>query len=417
MKRVLIITVGRGTRPDVDITRPLARSIKDSNPDFVSFVTSRNTEPLVEKIIEQLEKKGLNYHSRYDITVLQNHEDVQMVLRDTNKLIASLEEKGYATRGITVDFTTGTKAMSAGVVLSAVNNACSTLKYITGPRRNGIVIDGQERFISIPIETMFYLHQLKLAQELIRHYRFDSASAILKEIDSRQLENYEKKKLKDLRILSSAYSYWDKFDHKRFVQEYGKVHNELSPELEDFKIKDSSTLIYLEEISQAKENKEFIPYIIADLYNNALRRMEEEKYDDALARLYRLTEMLAQWKLQKKYQIQSDNIDVNLLPDSMRATLLQSKTMEDKEEPLRFSLRKCYTLLAEKGDPLGISFCQNARLQSLLDERNLSILAHGMKPITPRICHHLKEELLPLLKTEITDFQQLTDKLKFPWSA
>jgi len=417
MKRVLIMTVGRGTRPDVDITRPLAKSIENSNPDFVSFVTSQETEPLVEKIIEQLEKKGLDYRNRYHITIVQNHEDVEMVLRDTNKLIASLKEMEYPTEGITVDFTTGTKAMSAGVVLSAVNNACSALKYITGPRRNGIVIDGQERFIAIPIDTMFYLNQLKLAQELIRHYRFDSASAILKEIDSRQLEDYEQKKLKDLHILSSAYSYWDKFDHKRFLQEYKKVHDELSPELEDFKIKELSTFQHLEKISQAIESKEFISSIIADLYNNACRRMEEEKYDDALARLYRLTEMIAQWKLQSQYHIQADNIDIDLLPESMQATLIQNKALQEKKEPLRFSLQKCYTLLAEKGDPLGLSFCQNKRLESLLNERNFSILAHGLKPITPRICNHLKEELLPLLEGEIPDFQQLADILKFPWSA
>jgi len=42
-----------------------------------------------------------------------------------------------------------------------------------------------------------------------------------------------------------------------------------------------------------RENGKPEPYYVADLINNAERRAEESKYDDAVARLYRTMELIA----------------------------------------------------------------------------------------------------------------------------
>ena len=50
-------------------------------------------------------------------------------------------------------------------------------------------------------------------------------------------------------------------------------------------------------------------YILASLINNSIRRSEEYKFDDAIARLYRSFELIAQIRL-TSYNIKSSDIDL-----------------------------------------------------------------------------------------------------------
>ncbi len=105
--------------------------------------------------------------------------------------------------------------------------------------------------------------------------------------------------------------------------------------------------------------------MVVDLINNARRQIEEGKYDDALARLYRACEMLAQLRLLQK-GINSSDVDLN----------------NDKvPKKSKGWLAKSYQLLDEMGDELGQRYTSDRKLQAILNERNYSILAHGCKPI------------------------------------
>ena len=50
-------------------------------------------------------------------------------------------------------------------------------------------------------------------------------------------------------------------------------------------------------ISNGNLKIENLHYYLSDLLNNAQRRIKEQKYDDAVARLYRITELIAQINL------------------------------------------------------------------------------------------------------------------------
>jgi len=58
-----------------------------------------------------------------------------------------------------------------------------------------------------------------------------------------------------------------------------------------------------------RENYENYDLLIADILNNARRRMKEGKYDDAMARLYRTVELIAQYRLKMKYEIDTSDVD------------------------------------------------------------------------------------------------------------
>jgi CRISPR-associated protein (TIGR02710 family) len=410
MKRALIITVGTGTRPDVDITRPLIKTIKDSNPDFVGFIVSKESQPNAIKIIEDTRLSS----ERYEISLLESEDDLQKIFQTVNRLIRSIQARGFCPDDIVLDYTSGTKAMTGGAVLSAIHFSCGSLKYISGQRRGGIVIDDTEKFISFSPKAIFSHSELNLAKEFILEMRFESALRILSNINPYLLDDYEKTLREDLNNIALAYSSWDKFDHRRFKGYYEKVDFSRK-ETERFKVERTIPLRLIE-VSQAIENGRITEWVLADLFNNARRRLDEGKYDDALGRLYRLTEMLAQWRLKARYDIDTGNVVLDKIKDLSPAKRDQYESLRDqKDGKIKLGMVKSYELLCDLHDPLGSAFKNNKRLQGVLSERHKSILAHGTKPITKEACDRLIKEVRNIIAEFIPDFNHKIDLLDFPW--
>mgnify|MGYP005868764147 FL=1 len=58
--------------------------------------------------------------------------------------------------------------------------------------------------------------------------------------------------------------------------------------------------------------------LIIELLQNAGRRIDEEKYDDAVARLYRTSELIGQTILRECYGLDSSDIDVNKIKELLK---------------------------------------------------------------------------------------------------
>jgi hypothetical protein len=72
-------------------------------------------------------------------------------------------------------------------------------------------------------------------------------------------------------------------------------------------------------------------------------------------------------------------------------------------------------LLADLGVSTGDQYLKDGKLKALLNKRNFSILAHGMKPISREECHGLFACIESLICTRITNFRTLIKELDFPW--
>jgi CRISPR-associated protein (TIGR02710 family) len=153
--------------------------------------------------------------------------------------------------------------------------------------------------------------------------------------------------------------------------------------------------------------------VLADIFNNARRRFDEGKYDDALSRLYRMTEMIAQWELSRPpMEIQTSDVDLNRIPPSRRNYY---EGLREKDGKIRLGLQKSYELLAQLGVSTGDQFLQDSKFKALLNKRNFSILAHGMRPISKEECHSLFECVESLICGRIGNFLNLARELDFPW--
>ena len=410
LKRALIITVGTGTRHDVDIVRPLTKTVRDSRPDYTVFVATQDSREHGKRIAAIL---GLD-SSAYSIEIVEQFDDVESVFIEMSKIIRQVVSRGYSPEDIQVDFTSGTKAMSAGAVLAAIYQNCASLKYITGERERGVVKDGTERFVSLCPHAVFAVYEIKTAIELVKKLRFQPAIELLDNINPKLLAPEDIELLASVKAVAQAYDFWDRFEHIKFTGSIKKVKWRF-PELQIFQVGDPvrETVHRIGETLKA-EKAVINEDVLLDLFNNAERRAMEGRYDDAVARLYRLTEMLAQYVLNSRYQIDTGNVDIKKTPTEMHKRLEAHRDTSDGNK-VKIGLRVSYELLEAWGEKIGKKYGENNRIKHLLNERNNSLLAHGNKPVTHGLYLKLKQEVVDLVKVEIDDLEARARNLNFPW--
>ncbi|MDI6793613.1 MAG: TIGR02710 family CRISPR-associated CARF protein, partial [bacterium] len=148
---------------------------------------------------------------------------------------------------------------------------------------------------------------------------------------------------------------------------------------------------------------------LADLFANAARRAEEGKFDDAVARLYRAVELLAQFFLARK-GIDAGDIDLESLPLNLREKYSQ---MKDPKGKIKIAQERGYILLEEMGEELGQAFLESKRLRNALKSRNDSILAHGLTPISSDDYQKLAEEVTKLAFVFLPALEKLKTEAEF----
>ena len=113
-----------------------------------------------------------------------------------------------------------------------------------------------------------------------------------------------------------------------------------------------------------------------------MRRADEYKYDDAIARLYRAFELIAQIRL-NTYGLNSSDLDVNvLLEKNVSEEFINDLEKTRVDGKIRIGLIKDFEVLAELGDDLGKYFIENRnKINNLTIKRNNSILAHGLESL------------------------------------
>lgn len=164
-------------------------------------------------------------------------------------------------------------------------------------------------------------------------------------------------------------------------------------------------------IGKALGEQKPVDLAVIDLINNARRRMEEGKFDDATARLYRACELLEQWRLHEKFGIDTRDVDPAKVPEQSRKWLEGCRDRHD--DVVRIGCARGYQLLTDFGDELGPRY---GDLKGKLKARNDSILAHGLTPVSGEACRSLLEVVESLARDVVPDYAAKTALLRFPWS-
>jgi CRISPR-associated protein (TIGR02710 family) len=392
MSRVMIVTVGGS--PD-----PLIQSIREHLPEKVYFIASHESVPQIGRVIAGLERRP-----EHQTVMVEDPEDLLNVYRKCVEGVKRIRGKE-----VLIDYTGGTKSMSAGVVLYGVVHGCG-FAYVGGRKRNkeglGVVETGSERIV--PQENPFEFFAIREKERgvyLFNHYQFEWAvrefgSALEKVQDPR-----EKRLITTMKEVAEAYHAWDLFEKDYDGVLVGKKLADAKRTLEilsDIRGKEYSERVEALENNiaffEAKTRRGSNVERIADTFLNAERRGEEGKYDDGVARLYRCIEMVSQYRLKCVFDIDTSDVDIEKLPEGLR---LKYERLRGRNEKIKIGLATGYELLKDLGDDVGRWYLDSEdgkRLQNLLTSRNNSILAHGVTPVGKRVFNDLLTQTRTFLR-------------------
>lgn len=400
----MLISVGTG--PSVE--HGIARSIRTHNPDrVIYFVTdqSRSTCSLIENLLGH---PGL----RSEQALVPDADDPDSIYRVACTILEKIKQQGIDPgESVVADFTSGTKAMTAGLFAAALAGGVHQLIYITGERgSDGRVISGTERIIT-------FLPSDILADRLIAHIielfnaRLFSAA---RQLAGQALQEIrlpgKQQQLTDLQQLCRAYEAWDHFDHVAADAHFAHIDREI---IQRWSPRIASNKGWVHRIARALQQdrppaERYSQELIVDLWLNAERRMDEGHWIDAVARLYRLVEMIGQAAL-ARHGLDPARLKLDDLPEALRP---QYARLADETGTLKIPLRETYQLLDQLGNAVGRQY--NSALEDALRARNESIGAHGLRTVTHESCQKLAGCVRSLLETFIPGYHDLASDGQFP---
>lgn len=384
---LLICTVGGSLEPVV-------AAIKRWRPVRIRFVHTPQTKPDVEaKIVPKANEQDLGLDpGRYDLFELPDGQDLASCLDRLRQLTPEVEQ--WVARGngfrVVVDFTGGTKCMSAAIALHARQWPCS-FSYVGGSDRTkdgvGVVVTGAEKVVhqANPWDALGY----QAVEEFIVLFdqrAFVAAASVAEKAKKRVTREDRKRELNALEQFANAFDAWDRFDHQSAATTFKNVEkagNDLRAVLgrqrAERVLGDVGRFTsYLGELCSATPPSR---HHVVDLLANARRRHEDGRIDDAVARLYRAIEALGQVALKESHGIESTGkVPLDRVPSSLRSDW----ELRAREGIVALGLQDAYALLAALEHPLGERF-RRLHLdgeRSPLIARNRSILAHGFDRIS-----------------------------------
>ncbi len=384
---------------------PLARSLREHRPKAVCFFASQDSIELVSEIRKMV--AGLTF-TDYKVIV----DDVNDVTHCYERALSCCDfwaREGIPAQEIVVDFTGGTKAMSAALTLLAVSRSFR-LSYIGGTRRNkqglGTVVTGCEQvFAQINPWEILAIDDRKRAALMFNRFQFeasiDAYDTAIHKTHRPQLKHY----LEILRDLTEAYGAWDRFKHREAISLLGRGFSKLKQyaaatggaEAHSLAGLVQNNVTFLEAMRGESDSfRRPCTHHLLDLLANARRREAEGKYDDGVARLYRSAELLAQLRLRTVHGIEAGGATEDDVPETLRDDFVR-KHMDSSSQTLKLPLQACYRLLRELDDELGCEYARREKhVQDLLSSRNNSVLAHGFGPVGHDTFRELWQVLIEL---------------------
>lgn len=417
-KTALLMTVGTGIGEGQKVTDDLAHgilfSIDTYNPDEVIFFGSELSKKTIESVKRQFEERFEDEFDYYEFIQLDEIDDFKVYFEAFKSKI--LEFCDYK---VIIDYTSGTKTMTMAAAFSSMLFR-KNLFFVGGQRDKGVVKRGTEKIISQNLYPIYDDLMISKIKELFNNNRFESGKSLLNDIvnDNNDKEIYSR--------LFDIYNYFDNVDYenadKLFDNEFNNVLIEKWPELKGDFIQNKIALQTMVEKGDPekgiREHKHRCYYILASLLNNARRRCEEHKFDDAIARLYRALELIAQIRLKKQYKLNSSNIDLELLKSrNVDEDYLQKlENLNEINGKIRLGLYQDYELLNYLNDDLGKFFEDNyGEINNCIEYRNKSILAHGLNNQEIEDYQRFEKLVMGAATILIKDIDNYLKQTRFPY--
>lgn len=398
MTRVLLVTVGGSPEP-------ILHAVRSHQPDEVVFVCS--APPCPSPSLDQVIGEGLPCRHEsprsggeewrpnlvIQLGLTEFRDDLQVLgLPDPDDLAdaylrirahcATLRQR-FSRLDLLGDYSGGTKSMSAALSLALLEEEAQ-LTVVAGERSNLIRIDQSLGLTAMRISPLRAARSLRERLPLLladhRYDRLRDSLADYRRGCGDALDGQAQDAAERLDRCLEALMRWDRFQWREALELAATSPLvDTFPELIDWwqRVVAASQWFEGHEPELAVTGYE----LVQDLLLNAERRGRRGWSDDAVARLYRALELLAQTYLRLE------------LPG------------EGPADPSP-GLGRLYGWLRERERGGGLGGCadrQWGRLRQLLNQRNGSLLGHGLRPVDQASWQALQQRVSNLVADTLTE--------------
>ena len=305
------------------------------------------------------------------------------------------------------DYTGGTKTMTAALVCAALERDDVELQIVAGARSNLVqVVDGTEQAMEASVARLRLDRAMAPYLGAWRRFAYHEAAEGLDRI--RIATNAaDRGRLALVRALGRALARWDDFDHAGALELIETYAARVAPCY--------PTMLPTLRLLTHDGDSRHTPARLFDLWRNAERRAAQGRYDDAVARWYRLMEWTAQWQLRIKLDADTADFPRELLPANI-------DVMPADDGKIKLGLWRAWQSIGCRltGPARAFALEYGPTLRDLLDIRNRSILAHGFRPISAEDWHRVRsfteESFLPVLRALAHDVGLKNEPPQLPTS-
>lgn len=364
---------------------PILFALEKHRPRHVWYFCSAGSRGIADAI-----QAKLTWHPDRDIIEVARFEELGPCYQALRREIPALLAKWHVREEeVLVDYTGGTKTMSAALVLAATEYF-HHFSYVGGGQRDkgglGVTLDGREKvFYQANPWADLAVREVERARALWAGYLFDAAAQVLHGTAKRVPNRI---RFETMAEVADAMAARHRLDFKKASEGFGRASKAI-PALYDGQ-EDWGLLEFVRSgirLSSSCSGGMATRELLRELLDNCLRSAAQSRFEDAAARLYRAMEMQAQiWLAEatKNAFINGKMQPGTRLPDQLEN--LDCFRSAEKAE-IKLGLDSIFRALAcLSHDYAGkiaadIDAGPKSRWHQATEKRNTSILAHGVSSI------------------------------------
>jgi CRISPR-associated protein (TIGR02710 family) len=424
---VLICTVGTGNIDEIEksLLVPLRKSIRAGNWKQIILLPSMLT-------VEHARRLQVDPVDHIDVRPLPGpglEDDADRCFEHFDGVINSLISSGITVASIVADFTRGTKAMSAALVLAAMRHGISRLRYVSGSKRDerGMVVAGTEVIKDLNASIVTAWRKIDTALNFMSRGDFAAVISLLSDqqrVDELQWPALAARQREIILKLARFYAAWDRLDYAHASGLCTAHDGQVPMPLKPFLVSDHVRKWVEELASQlpkdARSRATRLRALAVDLLANGERRRRDGQLEDAMIRAYRVLELIGQFRLADKGYHSDDLPADDPVIKAFQQHLAKngSQTLQNYAGRLVAAREHAARFLKFLGDSLApklLKLGSSGPLRASL--RNYSLLIHGFEaaaandPAPLRMLYDELERLLildsPAAKTQLTTARTL----------
>jgi hypothetical protein len=358
-----VMTVGTGTAGlHSNLAQGLSNTLIQAKPRLFWLVPSAHKDSLlIADLVREAAPADCGFQAWNGSTPYRsiNEPDNLFICRAALREVISAARKQLRKREhLVVNPTSGTKQMSVGAMLAALDEEIGEIVFTVGDRQDGVVKTGTERLASFSTEQFFLERALREAERLYQAGAYYGAGLLLRKYGE---------PARDACDVAACLHEWQRLNYQAARQIAARATAPALIQLRDH-------------LTKLAESKIETLLVLADIICSADDLVRWGDHEEALGRYYRAAELAAKMRLAEKHNLHQP-YKLSELRDaapSLRAGFEGTA----RDGVCYLGLRRTMEVLRALNDEFAADYFADNKLLTCLNRRNETVVGHGASSVS-----------------------------------